>query len=180
MDARVSLRAACIGLLLTIPVAGHPQQAEQQETPRRDQTRQPAQEAQRQQQPPAKPGSAGKDQPASARQKFSGNVEHGRYLAERVAMCVECHSGRDGAGNIVDSERFMGAPVPVKSPWKEEWAIRAPRNRGLPGYTEEEGIRLLTEGAIARDGRQLRLPMPRFRMTKQDAADVVAYLKSLE
>ncbi len=181
MDARVSLRAACIGLLLTIPVAGQPQQAEQQETPRRDQTRQPARDAQRQQQPPAKPGSeAGKDQALSARQTFSGNVEHGRYLAERVAMCVECHSGRDQAGNIVDSERFMGAPVPVKSPWKDEWAIRAPRNRGLPGYTEEEGIRLLTEEAIARDGRQLRLPMPRFRMTKQDAADVVAYLKSLE
>ncbi len=83
MDARVSLRAACIGLLLTIPVAGQPQQAEQQETPRRDQTRQPARDAQRQQQPPAKPGSeAGKDQALSARQTFSGNVEHGRYLAD--------------------------------------------------------------------------------------------------
>ena len=35
-----------------------------------------------------------------------GNVEHGRYIAERVAMCVECHSGRDAAGNI------RSAPIP--------------------------------------------------------------------
>src|SRR5690242_10253777 len=37
-----------------------------------------------------------------------GNPEHGRYLAERVAMCVECHSGRDSDGNIIDSERYLG------------------------------------------------------------------------
>jgi len=36
-----------------------------------------------------------------------------------------------------------------------------------------------TGAPIDRDGRQLRPPMPRFRMTLQDAADVVAYLKSL-
>jgi mono/diheme cytochrome c family protein len=86
----------------------------------------------------------------------AGNVEHGGYLANHVAMCVECHS-----------------------PWPNDWALRAPRNRGLPGYTPELGIRLLTQGGIDRDGRQLRPPMPRFRMSVQDAADVVAYLKSL-
>jgi hypothetical protein len=56
---------------------------------------------------------------------------------------------------------------------------RAPRNRGLPGYTDEQALQLLTEGAIGRDGKQLRLPMPRFRMTTQDAADVIAFLRSL-
>lgn len=40
-------------------------------------------------------------------------------------------------------------------------------------------MRLLTQGAIGRDGVQLRPPMPRFRMTPQDGADVVAYLQSL-
>jgi len=109
-----------------------------------------------------------------------GNAEHGRYLVEHVAMCIECHSGRDARGGILESERFLGAPIPFAPPWPNDWAIRAPRNRSLPGYSVEEGIRLLTQGAIARDGHQLKEPMPRFHMTPQDAADVVAYMKSLE
>jgi len=108
-----------------------------------------------------------------------GDVEHGRYIVEDVAMCVECHSSRDAQGNILPSERFMGGPIPFSPPWPNDWAIRAPRNRGLPGYTEELGIRLLTQGAIDRFGNQLRYPMPRYRMSPQDAADVVAYMKSL-
>jgi hypothetical protein len=111
----------------------------------------------------------------------NGNVERGRYIAEQVAMCVECHSGRDEQGNIIDSERYMGAPIPSSPPpWATTWAIRAPRNRDLPGYTDDQAMRLLTEGAIGRDGAQLKLPMPRFRMTRQDAADVIAYLRSLK
>jgi mono/diheme cytochrome c family protein len=109
----------------------------------------------------------------------AGNIAHGRYLAERVAMCIECHSRRDAQGKIIESEAFLGGPIPVAPPEPNDWANRAPRNRGLPGYTDEQALRLLTEGAIGRDGKQLRLPMPRFRMTRQDAADVIAFLRSL-
>lgn len=108
-----------------------------------------------------------------------GNAEHGRYLVEHVAMCIECHSGRDSRGDILDSERFLGAPIPFAPPaWPNDWAMRAPRNRGLPGYTDELAMRLLTEGAIGRNGERLRPPMPRFRMNAQDAADVIAYMRS--
>jgi mono/diheme cytochrome c family protein len=107
----------------------------------------------------------------------AGNIAHGRYLAERVAMCIECHSRRDASGNILPDGQFEGAPIPFKPP--EGWAERAPRNKGLPGYTDEEALRLLTQGAIGRDGRQLQPPMPRFRMSRQDAADVIAFLRSL-
>jgi hypothetical protein len=110
---------------------------------------------------------------------ISGNIEHGRYIAEHVAMCVECHSGRDQQGNIIDAERYLGAPIPVGPAWATDWALRAPRNRGLPGYDDAMAMRLLTEGSIGRDGVQLKLPMPRFRMTPQDAADVIAFLRSL-
>ena len=123
--------------------------------------------------------------PAAVRQTAAattlprGNAEHGRYLVEHVAMCVECHSGRDARGNIVESERFLGAPVPFAPPsWPNDWAMRAPRNRGLPGYTDDMALRLLTQGAIGRNGEQLRPPMPRFRMSVQDAADVIAYMRS--
>ncbi len=121
------------------------------------------------------------DVPSARATTIQGDAEHGRYLVERVVMCAQCHSPRDEHGNIIEERRFTGAPIPVRRPlWATNWAIHAPRNRGLPGYTVEQGIRLLTQGAIARDGRQLRPPMPPFRMTPQDAADVVAYFKSMK
>ena len=111
----------------------------------------------------------------------AGDVARGRYLVESVVMCAECHSTRDRQGDIVPGTRLMGGPLPVSSPsWpraRGAWALRTPRIAGLPGYTDELAMRVLTEGAIGRDGRQLRLPMPRFRMTPDDAADVVAYLR---
>lgn len=108
-----------------------------------------------------------------------GNAEHGQYIAEHVAMCVECHSGRDEKGNILDAEKYLGGAIPFMPPWPNDWAPRAPRNKGLPGYDDEQALRLLTQGAIGRDGAQLRPPMPRFRMSPQDAADVIAFLRSV-
>ena len=128
--------------------------------------------------PGASPATPGAEEPTGTLPP--GNIAHGRYLAERVAMCVECHSGRDAQGNIIESELFLGGPIPVAPPWPNDWANRAPRNRGLPGYTDQQAMRLLTDGAIGRDGKQLRPPMPRFRMTAQDAADVIAFLRSLQ
>jgi hypothetical protein len=107
-----------------------------------------------------------------------GNAQRGQYIAEHVAMCVECHSGRDRNGDILESEKYLGGNIPFVPP-STAWATRVPRNRGLPGYTDAMAMRLLTQGAIGRDGRQLLLPMPRFRMTPQDAADVIAFLRSV-
>lgn len=50
--------------------------------------------------------------------------------------------------------------------------------KGLTGYTDEQEIRLLTTG-ITRNGTPPRPPMPPFRLTREDAAAVVAYLRSL-
>ena len=94
-------------------------------------------------------------------------------------MCIECHSRRDGNGVIVKGQEYLGGSIPFAPPWPNDWATRAPRNRGLVGYDDEAALRLLTRGAIGRDGTPLRRPMPRFFMTPQDAADVIAYLRSL-
>ena len=109
---------------------------------------------------------------------ISGNIAHGQYIAEHVAMCVECHSPRDENGRILQGQEFTGAPLPINPP--PGWAARAPRNRGLLGYTDAQALRLLMEGAIGRHNEQLMLPMPRFHMTRADASDVIAFLRSLQ
>ena len=117
--------------------------------------------------------------PPAAASALGGNVERGRYLVERVAMCAECHSTRDESGGIATGTRFKGGPMVVRPTIPLDWPNTFPRIAGLPGYTDEQALRLLTQGAIKRDGTQLRMPMPRFRMNPQDAADVIAYLRSI-
>jgi mono/diheme cytochrome c family protein len=108
-------------------------------------------------------------------------AQRGKYIVEGVAKCVECHTPRDASGNLNANEYLRGAPIPVKAPpYKNmKWALKSPNIVGLPGYTEQDGVRLLTQG-INRNGERPMPPMPQFRMTPEDARAVVAYLKSLE
>lgn len=117
--------------------------------------------------------------PCVALAQPSGDREHGRYLTQRVAMCVQCHTPRDRNGDLILSELFMGAPVPVSQPtWATSWAFKAPRIARMPGYTEADAVRLLTQG-ISRTGQPPMSPMPPFRMSEQDAKDIYAYLSTL-
>lgn len=115
---------------------------------------------------------------APAAAEVRGNAEHGRYLVESVAMCGECHSTRDPQGNIVPGTKFRGGPMPARVPWPADWPVMAPSIAGLPAYTDIQATRLLTQGAIRRDGTRARAPMPRFHMSAQDAADVIAFLRT--
>jgi len=126
---------------------------------------------------PQKPAPAAKTSesvPASA-----ALVERGQYLTTSVAMCVQCHSGRDEEGNILDSARFRGGAIPVTSPYPNtQWATIAPSLAGLPGFSDEQIISLLTTGNMG-DGRPSpRRPMPPFRMARADAEAIVAFLRS--
>jgi mono/diheme cytochrome c family protein len=107
-------------------------------------------------------------------------VARGQYLVENVAMCVQCHTPRNQAGELDRTQLFRGAPIPIQGPpfLDMNWAVKAPNIVGLLGYTEEDAIRLLTEG-LNRTGAHPKPPMPPFRMNQEDAAAVVAYLKSL-
>src|SRR5262245_1498894 len=88
-------------------------------------------------------------------------LRRGKYLVEQVALCVECHTPRDENGILRQTEYLKGAPVPVNSPPypQMKWALKAPAIAGLTGYTEEESIRLLTDG-LTRDRRRPDPPMP--------------------
>lgn len=105
-------------------------------------------------------------------------VAQGEYLATRVAMCVQCHSPRDVHGNVILAERFHGGAIPVLSPYpNRQFASQAPNIAGLPGFTDDQIIALLTEGR-ATDRDPPRPPMPPFRMSRQDAQAIVAYLRT--
>lgn len=106
-------------------------------------------------------------------------VARGEYLVHHVAMCVQCHTPRDPAGNLDTSRLLQGAPMPVASPWPNRtWAYSAPSLAGLSPWTEDQIVTLLTTGA-RRTGERPKPPMPPFRMSREDAEAVVAYLKSL-
>lgn len=111
----------------------------------------------------------------------SDSKTRGKYIVEHVAMCVQCHTPRNEAGEMLTGQYLEGAPVPVNAPPypNMKWAVKAPGIAGLIGYTKEQGIRLLTEG-ITSDGRNPIPPMPPFRLTRSDAEAVVDYLKSLQ
>ena len=107
-------------------------------------------------------------------------ADRGAYLVHHVAMCVQCHSPRDEKGDLIATRLLSGAPIPVSSPFPgQPWAYRAPNIRGLVGYTDEEGVKLLMEG-VNRNGTRPRPPMEQFGMNREDAEAVVAYLKSLK
>ena len=75
--------------------------------------------------------------------------------------------------------RWRGAPIPVPAPFPtSQWAFEAPKIASLSGWMAEDAVRLLQTGSSAK-GYVPRPPMPPFRMTQEDAAAVVAYLKSL-
>lgn len=113
-------------------------------------------------------------------ERFENGISRGRYLVERVAMCVQCHTPRSQTGELLGTRYLQGAPVPVSAPpnFRIDWAYKAPAIAGLPGYTIQEGIKLLMEG-VTPDGRIPRAPMPKFRLTRGDAEAIVTYLKSL-
>ena len=106
-------------------------------------------------------------------------LARGRYLVHDVAMCVQCHTPRDASGALDETRLLKGAPVPVSSPFPtQQWAFSAPAIAGLPGFADEDEIALLTTGR--RLGTPApKPPMPPFRLTREDAEAVVAYLRSL-
>jgi mono/diheme cytochrome c family protein len=118
-------------------------------------------------------------QQPSAKPASNNLVTRGKYLVEGVAMCSQCHTPRDSAGNLDHSLWLQGGPLwyqpahPVSG-----WPQQVPRIGGSFSATDAEMITLLTTG-MWRTGKHLDPPMPQFRMSSEDAAAVVAYLRSL-
>ena len=123
----------------------------------------------------ARPGSAAGRTVAPGENR----LERGRYLVEDVALCAQCHTPRDARGEL-DRERWLhGGPVVFTSNLGATgWAFEAPALAGLPAWSAADAVQLLVTG-LAPDGKPPRPPMPPYRFSPEDAAAIVAYLKSL-
>ncbi|MBE0539583.1 MAG: c-type cytochrome [Ignavibacterium sp.] len=113
-------------------------------------------------------------------------IERGRYLANNVAMCIDCHSTRDFSkysgpvvpgtegkgGEIFGKEMGLPGTIPVKNITPA----------ALGDWTDGEIIRALTSG-INKHGEALFpiMPYPNFTiMSEEDLYAVVAYLRTLK
>ncbi|MEX2573266.1 MAG: cytochrome C [Balneolaceae bacterium] len=113
-------------------------------------------------------------------------VEHGRYLANHVMLCMDCHAVRDfslfagppspgtegGGGEVFDQN--MGFPG--------RFVSRNLTPASLGSWTDGEIFRAITSG-ISRDGTALFpvMPYPHYsKLAEEDIHAVIAYIRTLE
>lgn len=112
-------------------------------------------------------------------------IERGKYLANNVSVCMDCHSTRDYtkfSAPLVEGtlgkggERFdqkIGMPGIVLS--------RNITPFGIGRYTDGELYRVITTG-VTKEGRPMfpLMPYPYYgSMDKEDIYDIIAYLRSI-
>ncbi len=112
-------------------------------------------------------------------------IERGRYLANTVTVCMDCHSIRDWS-------KFSG---PLTQGTLGKGGDRFDQTIGVPGvfyaknitpvgikrYTDGELLRVITTG-VTKEGRAMFPLMPYRnygRMDKEDIFDIIAYIRSL-
>jgi len=113
-------------------------------------------------------------------------IERGKYLANHVTACMDCHSTRDWT-------KFSGPLVPGtlgKGGERFDQGIGFPglyysRNitpKGISRYTDGELFRVITTG-VTKEGRAMFPVMPYIHYGKMDPDDIhsiIAYIRSLD
>jgi mono/diheme cytochrome c family protein len=122
---------------------------------------------------------------AAAEGSADPKIERGRYLAEEVAKCEDCHTPRMmNSNDLIKSQWMKGASLsftPVVAP--PNWRSKAPditSTSPLWSRWGEEGmVKFLETGRNTR-GNHADPPMPVYTLSHDDAVAVAAYLKSLK
>jgi mono/diheme cytochrome c family protein len=96
-------------------------------------------------------------------------IERGRHLVESRYACIECHGTNFGGGVMVDDPmlgQFLGPNITTGTGSRSA------------GYGPADWDRIVRHG-VRSDGRPAAMPSEDFqRMTDQELADVVAYIRS--
>lgn len=113
------------------------------------------------------------------------SIEHGAYLANHVAVCMDCHSRRDwsrfsgplAAGPLGIGGEYFGPEMGF--PGKFYAANLTPAHLG--NWTDGEIFRAITTG-VSKDGHALFPVMPYqhyAKMDQEDVLDIIAYIRTL-
>lgn len=125
------------------------------------------------------------DAPTMTVEKTPEKIERGRYLANSVAVCMDCHSTRDWS-------KFGG---PITAGTLGKGGERFDQQFGFPGvyysknitpagiarYTDGELYRVITTG-VNKDGKAMFpvMPYPYYgKMDPEDVKCIIAYLRTL-
>jgi mono/diheme cytochrome c family protein len=94
-------------------------------------------------------------------------IARGEYLTHGAGQCIDCHG-----------EDLHGAPMHV--PPNSGLASLAPSLAGMTMFaTDDDAITFLTTTKLP-NGGNARPPMPRYMFHADDAAAIMAYLRSLK
>lgn len=127
------------------------------------------------------------DAPQLTVEMTQDRIEHGRYLANHVAVCIDCHSKRDFgffAGPIIPgTEGGGGEHFPAEAGFPGDLYSKniTPSKSGLNGWSDGQIFHALTAGVSA-NGKSLfpLMPYPHYGSSdREDILDIIAYLKTL-
>jgi mono/diheme cytochrome c family protein len=110
----------------------------------------------------------------------AAQIEHGKYLVERVALCGDCHSPRNDKGEFDRTQWLQGELISFKPDHPMPFAAIAPPIAGLPSFAKDEAALKFLETGTNAAGKLSLAPMPQFRFNHADALAVVAYLRTLK
>jgi mono/diheme cytochrome c family protein len=116
-------------------------------------------------------------------QQNADRVARGKYLVENVAVCQDCHTPRLDNRELDKSKWMKGAvmefaplnPIPN---WHKTSPDLTPSGTLWKKWGPEAIVNFLHTGKTPK-GAHAGPPMPTYTMTREDAAAVVEYLKTL-
>jgi mono/diheme cytochrome c family protein len=107
--------------------------------------------------------------------------KRGEYIAQ-MAVCADCHTTRDGQGNVRTGMAFAGGTAMPFGNRKVVYSANiTPAVNGIPYYTEDLFIETIRTGKVHSRQLDAMMPWQIFRnMTDQDLKDLFTYLKTLK
>ena len=113
-------------------------------------------------------------------------IERGRYLANHVAVCIDCHSTRDWSrfsGPIVEGTEGKGSEVfDQKFGFPGRYTSKNITPAGIGNWTDGELFRTITTG-VDKNGKALFPVMPFHyygQMDEEDIKCIIAYIRTLK
>ncbi len=111
-------------------------------------------------------------------------IARGRFLVDEIGKCGDCHTPRTETGELDKAQWLKGATLPFQpiNPIPD-WHKAAPDltsgSRLFERWKEEGLVKFMMTGLNPRGGKA-GPPMPVYKLPKEDAEAIVAYLKTLK